>query len=201
MFRCNSSRRSLPIQYSACIRHIAVYGNCEMSEERYLTDAIFKAGLTVHLVLGKAQEILRKLHIKLPVGNLKKAEICRSLIAIEVACSILNIQLDKAKLMAQVSISPKLYQEGLINCKQVLKVQRDSDVTQKLAVHFGFHLKSSVHDVLEKYKRDYIDKLHPNQRALVDIKSSVCQAAAFYVVGIRNKVNILKHLIVSDPIP
>ena len=165
----------------------------EMSEERFLLEAILKAGLTDNLIIGKTQEILRKLLLKLPVGSLKKAEICRGLIAIEIACSFLNTSLDKVKLMAQVSITPKIYQEGLIKCKQVLKVQRDSDVTQKLAVHFGVHLKCLVQDTLGQYKINYIDKLHPNQRALVDINSAVCQAAAFYVVGVKSKVSLLQN--------
>lgn len=166
-----------------------------MSEERFLLDAISKTGLTDNLIIGKTQEMLRKLSTKLPVGSLKKAEICRGFIAIEMACCSLNVPLDKVKLMAQVPITPKIYQEGLIKCKQVLKVQRDAEVTQKLAVHFGVNLKCLVQDTLGQYKMNYIDKLHPNQRVLVDINSAVCQAAAFYVVSVRSKVSLLENLI------
>ena len=161
-----------------------------MSQDKRISDAIFKAGLSVHLVLGKTQELLRMLTIKLPVGRLKQAELCRHLIAIEIACLVLNLPLDKKKLIEQSDVNSKIYLEGLRQCKQVLKIQRESDVLQRLAVNFGIHLKPAATSLLEQYKKLYVDKLPMNQQALVDINSAVCNAAAFFIIGQKNKVSL-----------
>lgn len=161
-----------------------------MSEGILVSDAIARSGLDTRLVLRKAQETLRMLKIKLPVGNLKKAEMCRHLIAIEIACQVLGLNLDKPKLLAQASINAKNYQEALVYCRQALMIRSDRDTMQKLAVQYGSHLQNAANDVLELYKRLYIDKLDRNRQALVNINSSVCQAAAFYIVGMKSKVRL-----------
>ena len=128
------------------------------------------------------------LRIRVPIGQLKKAEICRHLFAIEIACQLLNLPIEKSKLVSQAPISFKIYQEALINCKRQLEIKNDYDVMQMLAVKFGATLKSAAHDVLDRYQKLYIEKLDKNRRRLVNINLPECQAAAFYIVAMKNKV-------------
>ena len=159
-----------------------------MSQDRFIEDSLMRAGLTVHSVFGKVQEILRLLKIKIPIGYLKSAEMCRHLIAIKIACAVMKVSVDEAKLMAQSPISSKNFQEALINCKRVLKIKSDSDTMQKLAVQFGSHIQAAAQIILETYCTFYIERLDKNRQSLVDTRSSECQAAAFYIAGIKNKV-------------
>ena len=159
-----------------------------MSQDRYIEDSILKAGLNVKSVIGKVQEILRMLKIKIPIGYLKNAEMCRHLIAIKIACAVLNISVDEAKVMAQSPISSRNFQEALINCKRVLKIRSDADTMQKLAVQFGSHIQTAAQEILESYNTFYIARLDKNRQSLVNTRSSECQAAAFYIAGMKNKV-------------
>ena len=159
-----------------------------MSQDKFVEDSVLKAGLAVNLVVGKAQEILRLLKIKIPIGYLKNAEMCRHLIAIKIACAALNIAVDEARLMAQSPISSKNFQEALINCKRVLKIRSDADTMQKLAVQFGSHIQTAAHEILGIYNKFYIERLDKNRKSLVNTSSSECQAAAFYIAGVKNKV-------------
>ena len=159
-----------------------------MSEEKLLGMAVANAGLAINSVIGKAQEILRMLRIRVPIGQLKKAEICRHLFAIEIACQLLNLPVEKSKLVSQAPVSFKIYQEALINCKRQLEVKNEYDVMQMLAVKFGTTLKSAALNVLDRYEKLYIEKLDKNRRRLVSINLPECQAAAFYIVATKNKV-------------
>lgn len=123
---------------------------------------------------------------------------CRLLIAIEIACQVLGLSLDKPKLLAQASINAKSYQEALVNCKRALMIRSESETMHMLAVQYGSHLQNPANDVLELYKRHYIDKLDRNRQALVNITSSVCQAAAFYIVGMKSKVRALLFLFANN---
>jgi hypothetical protein len=159
-----------------------------MSEEKLIEMAITNCGLAIHSVVGKVQEILRMLRIRVPSGQLKKAEICRHLFAIEIACQLLNLSVEKSKLVSQAPVSFKIYQEGLINCKRQLEVKNEYDIMQMLAVKFGTTLKSAALNVLDRYEKLYIEKLDKNRRRLVSINLPECQAAAFYIVATKNKV-------------
>jgi hypothetical protein len=162
--------------------------NLRMSEEKLLGMAITNCGLAIHSVIGKVQEILRMLRIRVPIGQLKKAEICRHLFAIEIACQLLNLPVEKSKLVSQAPASFKIYQEGLINCKRQLEVKNECDIMQMLAVKFGTTLKSAALNVLDRYEKLYIEKLDKNRRRYVSINLPECQAAAFYIVATKNKV-------------
>ena len=159
-----------------------------MSQDRFVEDSVLKAGLSVHLVIGKVQEILRLLKMKIPVGYLKSAEMCRHLVAIKIACAVLDISVDEAKLMAQSPISSKHFQEALIHCKRVLKIRSDADTMQKLTVQFGSHVQTAANEILEIYNTFYIERLDKNRQSLVNTRSPECQAAAFYIAAIKNKV-------------
>lgn len=159
-----------------------------MSEEKLIGTAITNSGLAIHSVMGKVQEILRMLRIRVPIGQLKRAEMCRHLFAIEIACQLLNLPLEKSKLLSQAPVSFKIYQEALINCKRQLEVKNEYDVMQMLAVKFDTTLKSAALSVLDRYEKLFIEKLDKNRRRLVSINLPECQAAAFYIVATKNKV-------------
>ena len=167
-----------------------------MADEIAMRMAIDNALIDSSLVMGKAREILRLLNMRMPSGCLKKAEACRHIIAIEIACRMTNISFDKNKLVAQAPVNSKVYQDTLLKCKNVLNLKWEaSSVIDVLAVQFGLQLKTVATTVLEQYRVLYVDKLEKIRQAHVDLTSPVYQAAAFYVGAKSKKVNLDKNKI------
>jgi hypothetical protein len=105
-------------------------------------------------VVRKAQYITRLIAQKIDSRSLGKGRAFLMEIAIEFACRILNTPFDKSKLSPN-----KDYQDEFIRYKNILDLQWDDSTMDKLSVHYP-SLKHSALMILEKYKVNYIDKLH-----------------------------------------
>lgn len=79
-------------------------------------------------VYAKSKEVIRLMDLKLP--DLRRAEACRQVLAVDLACRVLNIQPNKANLMKQVPADAKDYQQALVKCKNVLMAQPGLGITQ-----------------------------------------------------------------------
>lgn len=154
-----------------------------MADTRLIILAINNAGLEENCVLGKTEEILRKLLTKMPLGTLKKAEACRHIIAVEIACNALHLQVDRDKLITSSLISKKVYQDNLLTCKNMLGIKHESDCMSILAVRYGSHFTSRARGILNVYKEKSLDKLDKSRQSSNDSNSAVCQAAAFYIAS------------------
>jgi origin recognition complex subunit 6 len=165
-----------------------------MASDAIIPSVIRAAGIDEGRSLGKSREILRLLNMKMPVGCLKKAETCRHVLAIEIACRLLNIDFNKDRLLSQALVQPKVYQEALVSCKNILNLKWESaSVVDVLAVQFGLQLKPLAFHVLDQYKTRYVDKLDKVRQQYIDISAPVYQAAAFFVAARKKKVNIDKN--------
>jgi hypothetical protein len=161
-----------------------------MADEQLIKGFLKHAGLEDDKnIYGKTQEMIRKLKLKVSLGTLKKAEGCRYIIAIELACNLLDLPIDKEKFVFPKSISRKVYQEGLIICKNILGLKNEIDCISKLAVQYGSESVPQARVILEKYKSNQLDTLDENRRSATDDNGAVCQAAAYYIASsIHNKV-------------
>ena len=140
-------------------------------------------------VLGKAREMLRKINMRMPLGSMKKAEACRTFIAVELACRLSKVSFDKAKLLAQAPVHQKVYQDAVTACINVLHLELETkSVIDTLGVRFGIQLTAVAHGVLEQYRTLYVETLDPHQKAHVDLALPVYQTAAFYVGARTRKV-------------
>jgi hypothetical protein len=162
-----------------------------MADEQLLRSILKQSGLENKDILGKTQEILRKLTMKLSLGALNKAEGCRYMIAIELACNLLGLPVDTKTFVLPKSTSQKVYQEGLITCKNILQLKNESDCIVKLAVQYGSDTVSQARGIFDAYKNSQLDKSDKSCRSSVDSNTAVCQAAAFFVAAnIYNKVRL-----------
>eukprot|EP01038_Epipyxis_sp_PR26KG_P008641 gene8641-11681_t len=103
-----------------------------MSTSCLISEALDRAGY--HLtglsndekekLLNKAKELLRSLNGKLPMGSLKKAEICRHIFVIEISLKLLSINQNSQSLRLQTGafISGEEYKKCLSTCKKILNV-------------------------------------------------------------------------------
>ena len=163
-----------------------------MEKDSTLCLVFTAVGIRDMSVLAKTKEVLRLLNMRMPCGALKKAEVCRHIIAIEIACRLLNVSFDKNKLVLQSTLKMKSYQEALISCKNVLKVKwQTANIMDVLSVQFGVQHKTAAYSLLDKYQTEYVDKLNTNRQSFVDISSPVYQAAAYYIASKSQKVFII----------
>jgi hypothetical protein len=142
-------------------------------------------------VVRKAQYITRLIAQKIDSRSLGKGRAFLMEIAIEFACRILNTPFDKSKLSPN-----KDYQDEFIRYKNILDLQWDDSTMDKLSVHYP-SLKHSALMILEKYKVNYIDKLHKEVQNNVKLHSAVNCAAAFYIAGTDIKSHLDKEKLVK----
>ena len=145
-------------------------------------------------VVRKAQYITRLIAQKIDSRSLGKGRAFLMVIAIEFACRLLNTPFDKSKLSS--SISNKEYQDEFIRYKNILDLQWDDSTMDKLSVHYP-SLKHNALMVLEKYKTNYIDKLHKEVQNNVKLYSAVNCAAAFFIAGTDKKSHLDKDKLVK----
>jgi hypothetical protein len=166
-----------------------------MSEEAVMRRLLESAAIDASQeVLGKAREMLRKINMRMPAGSMKKAEACRPSIAVELACRLSKLSFDKTKLLAQVPVQPKVYQDAVTACINVLHLELETkSVIDTLGLRFGTQLTAVAHGVLEQYRVSYVETLEPHQKAHVDLATPVYQTAAFYVGARTRKVVLDKN--------
>ncbi len=145
-------------------------------------------------VVRKAQYITRLISQKIDSRALGKGRAFLMEIAIEFACRILNAPFDKNKLSS--SIPNKDYQDEFIRYKNILDLQWDDSTMDKLSVHYP-SLKHNALMILEKYKVNYVDKLHKEVQNNIKLYSAVNCAAAFYIAGTDKKSHLDKEKLVK----
>ncbi len=139
-------------------------------------------------VRERASEILRKMNTVVPQGSLGNARSCKSLLAIELACRVLNTMFIKENLMASTQVGARDFQKALQNCKQVLKLTfTKTSAIDVLAVQFGVEFKEPTLKLLQLYRQVYVAKLEKARRSLIDLESPAYQAAAFLVISKKSK--------------
>jgi hypothetical protein len=159
-------------------------------DDRTILNALERAGLDSSVLLGKTKELLRLLQMKMPIGCLKKAEACRHIIAIEIACRMLKVPFEKIKLTQQAFVHLPVYQEALISCKNVLKLQFDAaSVIDVLSVQYGSQLRVQATKFLEDFKLHYVESLDISRQAHIDLTAPAYQAAAFILAAKAKKVH------------
>ena len=144
-------------------------------------------------VHSKSKELSRIILMKVPIGSLKAAESARSMIATELACRILNVPFNKMKLSQSTPTNDKDYHQGLVTCKNVLNLNWDMSITERLSVQFGSSLKSSGAKILNDYRVNYIQNLDKHLQANINLDSAVYHAAAIYYSAKQEKIAIDKN--------
>ena len=145
-------------------------------------------------VCDKASAILRKINDKVPARTLGKCRSCPHIIAIELACRCLGVIFFKEKLLAQTNVPAKDLLQALTNCKSILRLSFPrAAAIDILSVQFGVKLKSFALELLQDYRRLYVDHLDPLRQQLIDLSAAEYQTAAYYVVAKQRKVNVDKR--------
>lgn len=135
-------------------------------------------------VTEKALELCRKMTTWVPLGALGKAKSCKHLVAIELACRSLNVLFNRDKLQDLSRVGSKDFQQAVNNSRSLLKLTfTKTEAIDILAVQAGVEYKKPALELLEEYRRNYVDKLDKSRQALIILESAEYQAAAFLVVS------------------
>ena len=139
-------------------------------------------------VSEKALELCRKMTTWVPLGALGKAKSCKHLVAIELACRSLNKLFSRDKLIELSRVGSKDFQQAVNNSKSLLKLTfTKTAAIDILAVQAGVEYKKPALELLEEYRRNYVEKLDKARQALINLESAEYQAAAFLVVSRSKK--------------
>jgi hypothetical protein len=116
------------------------------------------SGTSMSDICDKGSEILRKMADRVPAGALGKAKSYRHLIAIELACRLLNVPFTREKLLSKCSnVSTLDFSQAVNNCKSSLRlVFTKTAAIDVLCVQFGGSLRAGALDVLREYHDKYV---------------------------------------------
>jgi hypothetical protein len=135
-------------------------------------------------ICDKVKGIYRKLLAKLPMGALGKAEASRPIIAIEIACRLLNVTVSREKLVQTCIVGQSEYVRLLNTCKIAIGVTwSGSNVEQILSLQFSTELVQESCKILDLYHSVYVSKLPAEARRYVNIDSALYKCAAFCVAA------------------
>ena len=141
-------------------------------------------------VVARAQDYLRTLLTKLPIGTLRKAESCRHVLVIDLACFTLQETISRAEFLRHSGLKEKEYKNALNICKKALDLVDKVDF-EVLSIKFNTpQLIKPSHELLNTFRINYVDHLHISRRANIKLSSAGYQAAVFYLAALKARVRI-----------
>jgi len=165
-----------------------------------LSDLAQRLGLpSSGAVVSKAGELLRLLDIRQPKPA-ANTRICRPIICVDIACSLLGIALDRKAAIKQSAVSAKVYTDTLQRLRAVLSEETRKTITFKqLAVQFGCLTVTAACDRLTlAVVHQQQQQGHQDGESLDVEASPVYVAAIFAVVCKTLKVTIKKRQLLES---
>jgi hypothetical protein len=147
-------------------------------------------GVISSILQDDASDILRLMNLKLQFGSLRKAEHCRHILAIDLACQRANKPIRKELLLLHSRLNGNDYNQALMVCKNSLNMNFQEGILQMLSLQYDcIKLSSDATEVLRGYKENYVDALDPSKKLHINLDAAEYQAAAFLLVSKLSKVN------------
>ena len=155
---------------------------------------VLSTTIPVKDIRDKSSDILRRINDRVPVRVLGMARVCPHIVAIELAFRCMNVLFSKDKLFAHVRIPSKELTQALTNCTSILRLSfpRVSAI-DIMCVQFGAALKSPTLQLLEDYRKLYVERLDPVRQKLINLDAPEYQAAAYYLAAKHKKASVDKR--------
>ena len=145
-------------------------------------------------IVEKAKDLLRHLSLKLENGTLKKAERCRHVIALDIACFVMQESRPKEDFLKHAGIGKQDYSHAIMLCKTCLNLIKKEGILEVLGLQFNApSLVNVANAILNQYRLNYVDKLHISQQMNINLSSLEHQTAAFFLAAKRSKMSIDKE--------
>eukprot|EP00850_Spirogloea_muscicola_P012685 SM000083S22732 [mRNA] locus=s83:179443:182473:- [translate_table: standard] len=167
-------------------------------------------------VRAKAEELLRLCKLKFEAASFGVGEIAKTILCLELACSLLNISMTRQKGIKYSGLSEKAYLRSLNAMQNALgirhvKISFDPvDVSplqlgdlmftaslrlgvqiKPLAIQFGcVRLVNAVTDTLAIYKQRFLAALPASRRASADFGRPIFAVATFYLTAKKHKLKV-----------
>ncbi|KAF0698814.1 Aste57867_10603 [Aphanomyces stellatus] len=151
-------------------------------------------------VVGKAQEYLRMLGLKLQGGGNAIPLLGRPAACLELACEVLQEPCDSQKLfILSGGTSLGKHKQSVRSISGILRVQAVATITTaSLCIKFGCPaLKAFVANVHDEYKHRMLSKLTAQQQRHVDVTRPLFPAAVFFVCAQKANVRVDKNQLLA----
>ncbi len=122
-----------------------------------------RLNITNQKVQSKADEIARMIGIKFNNNLGKGRDVCRTAIAVELACRLCNETYDPASIASMSgAANPKIYREAFSSVENMLNFKTSSFTLRELAVMFGgMRIVEFSEGLLETYKARVLPQIYP----------------------------------------
>lgn len=150
--------------------------------DKILKDLRLSTNASLH---KKAEEYLRMMEANDHVGKITNT--CKHLIAIEIACTVLNESFEKEKFMKLSGLKWSAYRQKVNFLKKILCIHEiapsSSSTLDLLCISFevGNDLKASALKLLDLFNNEDLSKMGSSRRAVYKLDSPEFLAAAFYI--------------------
>ncbi|CAM9373887.1 unnamed protein product [Choristocarpus tenellus] len=145
------------------------------------------AGLDPTSVIPKAQEILRLMEIKCRLGCLGKGEICRSVLAFDLACRCLDQTLHRRTVVKLCGVPEGVYVSALSTAQGLLGMRKRCNPEEVGRIVGGKRVGVMAAQELKRYEESFLASCPPSQRKCVDIGSALYAVAVFYLCAKKLK--------------
>mmetsp|Transcript_32012 Transcript_32012/g.38754 ORF Transcript_32012/g.38754 Transcript_32012/m.38754 type:complete len:295 (+) Transcript_32012:361-1245(+) len=141
-------------------------------------------------VANKANELLRLANIRFTGGGLGQGEVCKSAVCVELACGLLQLSVDRARIVRFCGAPEKVYANTLAILQGALKIKPKLDIRQ-LAVQFGCaRIVPIIQKTLSTYRERFVASLPEERRAHADFRRPVFLACALYLTARKHKLKV-----------
>eukprot|EP00850_Spirogloea_muscicola_P014257 SM000101S09255 [mRNA] locus=s101:207571:210549:+ [translate_table: standard] len=145
-------------------------------------------------VRAKAEELLRLCKLKFEAASFGVGEIAKTILCLELACSLLNSPMARQKAIKYSGLSEKAYLRSLNAMQNALGVRHVKlalDPIKPLAIQFGcVRLVDAVTETLAMYKQRFLAALPASRRASADFGRPVFAVATFYLTAKKHKLKV-----------
>uniref|UniRef100_A0A7S0RNG9 Origin recognition complex subunit 6 n=1 Tax=Pyramimonas obovata TaxID=1411642 RepID=A0A7S0RNG9_9CHLO len=147
-----------------------------------------RLGIKEPKVAERATELLRKADTK---GSLRgQAQVCGPAICVEIATSMLKVQVDRSQIMRFSGVTEKEYTNMLRFLRNSLGIKAVVDI-RAMAVQFGCaRIVDTIARVLKTYKEATIAGLPSERQIHADLSAPVYAAVAVYLTAKKHKAKI-----------
>mmetsp|Transcript_44450 Transcript_44450/g.74142 ORF Transcript_44450/g.74142 Transcript_44450/m.74142 type:complete len:272 (+) Transcript_44450:64-879(+) len=147
-----------------------------------------RVGIQNPKVIEKANELLRKASTKGVLNG--QAQVCGPAICVEIASSMLQVQVDRSLIMRFSGVTEKEYTNVLRFLRNSLGIRASVDL-RAMAVQFGVaRTVATIERVLQTYKDSTIAGLPSERRIHADFSEPVYAAVAVYLTAKKVKAKI-----------
>ncbi|CAM9726511.1 unnamed protein product, partial [Discosporangium mesarthrocarpum] len=144
-------------------------------------------GLSSDRIVPRAQEILRLMRIKCSPGSLGRGEVCRTVLALDLACLCSDEKLHRKTLVKLCGVPEGVYASALTTTQGLIGMRKRCTPEEVGRIVGGKQVGLLARQELKRYGERFLASCPPTQRQCIDLGSAVYAVAIFYLCAKKLK--------------